>query len=239
MLIEYIDPIVQNLKNDLTKFENLLTQLSSEKTELEKQIQQFHLHYVNELGELTAEILKYKKLLLRDSPNQEAYQEAENQEQQYNEYFSNTKIKQTQQNELLPEEQIILKKLYRQAVNICHPDKVSEELKEQANSIFMDLQKAYEKNNLQTVQQILRKLQNNDFLIPKAKTLNNKEQILSAIFLIKEKIKKLKLEIKYLKKSEIYKTYTSIKNIEDYFNNKKIELKNKLQQLKNQYNVSK
>lgn len=52
-----------------------------------------------------------------------------------------------------------LKNFFRQATKLCHPDTVSEEFKEDAHALFIELRNAYDLNNLEKIKQILIDLQ--------------------------------------------------------------------------------
>ena len=61
--------------------------------------------------------------------------------------------------ELNDEQQQSLKEAYRKASKICHPDIVSDELKDQAHKIMSELNIAKKKNDLDKVKEILHTLQ--------------------------------------------------------------------------------
>src|SRR5699024_5267806 len=57
-------------------------------------------------------------------------------------------------NNLNDEDKKTIKKVYRQASQICHPDRVSEDMKDIAQEIFIQLNEAYNANDLKAVKRI-------------------------------------------------------------------------------------
>ena len=88
--------------------------------------------------------------------------------------------------ELTDEEKIELKKNFRKATTMCHPDKVTEEQKEEAQRVFIELKKAYDEHDIAKVNQILNDLE-------KGKSFDSNSDISS------EK-EKLQLVLKQLKR---------------------------------------
>lgn len=91
-----------------------------------------------------------------------------------------------------------MKQAYRKASQICHPDRVSDEIKNQAQEIFVELNHAYEKNDLQAVQNILKQLQNGVFKA-KSDTVNQKDELRAEIATLKAKLPNLNSKFLQLK----------------------------------------
>jgi hypothetical protein len=167
-----------------------------------------------ELGGLLLQILKIKMTNLK---NIQEFKKAESDYNSYNNQFENN-IKIIKQ-QLGEAESLELKINYRKACQLCHPDKVSEELKVNAAAIFNELKKAYIINDLKRVNEILRELNiGNPFKII---TKNHSEIAYIQIHInkLKKEISELEHEIEGIKKSEIYKTIAAIDNWEIYFIN--------------------
>lgn len=101
-------------------------------------------------------------------------------------------------------------------MQICHPDRVSDDLKQQAEEISIILREAYENNDLAKVDEILANLQQGIFHA-KSETLNQIEQL-------KQKALLLEREIITLKQSDEYQKIVAIDDWDTYF-----------EQLKQQY----
>ena len=87
-----------------------------------------------------------------------------------------------------------LKKAYRKASQICHPDRVSEDMKDVAEQLFIQLNQAYEKNDIARVNKILAELEQGIFA-PRSETVSEKSQLQSIITQLKFKIAQIETEI--------------------------------------------
>ncbi len=196
-----------------------LNKLSDEKADLEKVIHEFGVRHNTELGELILRILRFKKDKSIGTPKEA---EAEN---DYNDYSREYEISKNEEiAELTKEQQIEIKKLYRKASKLCHPDVVSEEQKNLADKLFAELNAAYERNDLVKVKAILENLEYGDFFISRSDVISEKQLMKAEIEKLHLRIKELKEECQTIKKSEIYKTISSIDNWNDYFNSIKEKL---------------
>jgi len=110
------------------------------------------------LGDLILEILKLRKLQFKaDRPK---FKEAEDDERQYREQFNTENEKEIF--ELTDEQKIELKKKYRKATVLCHPDKFANEpveIQKQPEEIFKELNEANATNDLEKVSEILANLE--------------------------------------------------------------------------------
>lgn len=157
----YADADIMALKLEIRLLEHELNAYDSEKAELEKLLADFnHQHSMN-LGDLISEILSLRKQLAKQQGDQNAYDEAKQDEQTFNEQLDKEKAK--THYELNTDEQKRLKQAYRKASQICHPDRVNDEQKDMAMAVFNELRQAYEQNDLKTVERILDDLQKGIF----------------------------------------------------------------------------
>jgi hypothetical protein len=208
------NPNLLHLKKEMEYLEIILNNLINEKADLEKILGEFQYRQSMELGGLLLQILKIKMTNLK---NIQEFKKAESDYNSYNNQFENN-IKIIKQ-QLGEAESLELKINYRKACQLCHPDKVSEELKVNAAAIFNELKKAYIINDLKRVNEILRELNiGNPFKII---TKNHSEIAYIQIHInkLKKEISELEHEIEGIKKSEIYKTIAAIDNWEIYFIN--------------------
>lgn len=218
----WTDPEIAALQLEIKTLENQLSGYDNEKMELEKTLSDFHHRHTVELGEIILNILKLRKLKFKEDKTK--YKEAENDERQYREQVKDEKTKKLL--ELTDEEKSELKRKFRKATILCHPDKVGEEFKEAAQRIFVELKQAYDANDLKKVSEILEELEKGNFFKSHSETILEKDSLKAAIARLKRQIKKLEVEIITIKNSETFKTIKSIDNWDEYF---KIT-KNKLQQ---------
>jgi hypothetical protein len=172
----YKDKEIDILKSELHELELLLGELTNENLELEKLLSEFQHRHTHELGDIILELLNLRKLKFKD--DKERYEETENDERQYREQVIAEKSRKFC--ELTLEQKITLKKNFRKATLLCHPDKVSNEFKSDAETIFIKLKTAYELNDLKKVTDILKNLQKGSFKT-QSETLSEKDLLILAI----------------------------------------------------------
>jgi len=220
------DPEIGALKLEIKNLENQLNAFDNEKTELEKLLFDFQYRHTIELGNIILEILKLRKLKFK--ADKEQFDEAERDYKQYSEQYEAEKEK--QQFELTEEEKIELKKKFRKATFLCHPDKVNDEFKDAAQKIFIDLKAAYEANDLKKVNEILNDLEKG-FFKSKSDTVSEKDLLKVAIAKLRRQIKVLVTEMVTIKESETFKTIFSITDWDNYFSSTKEKLNKELDEL--------
>jgi len=223
----WIDPEIAALKLEIKNLENQLNGFDNEKIELEKLLSEFHHRHSIELGEIILDILKLRKLKFKSDKSK--FEEAENDEKQYREQIDIEMEKEIY--ELTEEQKLELKKKFRKATVLCHPDKVDDEFKEAAQRIFIELKQAYDANNLKKVSDILDELGIGNYFKTKSETVQEKDLLKAAIAKLKKQIKILEAEIIAIKESETFNTIIEITDWGDYFMNIKEKLKQELQEL--------
>lgn len=226
-----LDPEITALKLEISKLENLINELDNEKNDIEKQISDFQFKHTKYLGEIILEILNLRKILAKD--NKEKYQEACQDEEEYKEQFNEERKK--VKHEITKEEDKELKKLYRKASMLSHPDKYSnesDEVKNLANEIFKDLNEANQQNDIKRVYKILDNLEKGILQRTLREKLDDKKILKALIITLKNKVTSLTAEVLKIKESDIYKTLIEIQDFDSYFNNIKEKLQNEILELK-------
>lgn len=223
----WTDLEIAALKLEIKNLENQLNGYDNEKIELEKLLSEFQHRHTIELGEIILDILKLRKLKFKSDKTK--YEEAENDERQYREQVDTEKQKDIF--ELTDEQKLQLKKKFRKATVLCHPDKVADEFKEAAQRIFVELKQAYDANDLKKVSEILEDLEKGNFFKTKSETVQEKDVLKAAIAKLKRQIKILETEIITIKESDTYKTIISIEDWDDYFHRTKEKLQRELEEL--------
>lgn len=226
----FIDKDLALLKLEVRKLENQLNAFDNEKTELEKTISDFQHRHTLELGDIILKILKIRKLKFKDS--KEKFEEAAEDEKQYQEQFDLESSKNIQ--ELTDQEKKELKSKFRKATVLCHPDKVVAELKEVAQEIFVDLKTAYDQNDLARVSEILIDLEKGNFLKTNSETITEKDLLQVEIARLTRQIKILENEIEAIRLSDTYKKVAEISDLDSYFTETRKELHKELDYLQKQ-----
>jgi len=223
----YVDPEIIGLKFELKLLENQLSAFENEKLELEKLLSDFQFRHTKELGDTILEILKLRKIKYK-SDNQK-FREAETDEQHYREQVEYDKKQ--QKFNLSDNEKKELKKKFRMATVLCHPDKVNEKLKKAANEIFIDLKEAYDANDLRRVAELLYDLEKGNYFISQSDALSELQLLKAEIARLRKCIKSLEDGIISIKENDTYKTIIAIDDWDDYFIEMKIKLKMELQEM--------
>ena len=134
------------------------------------------------------------------------------------------------------EEKQELKKKFRKATFLCHPDKVNDEFKDAAQKIFIELKAAYEAKDLKKVNELLNDLEKG-FFKSKSDTVSEKDLLKVAIEKLRRQIKILETEIVSIKGSETFQTIFNIKDWDDYFGSTKEKLEKEMVELQKEIEV--
>jgi hypothetical protein len=224
----WVDTEIAALKLEIKNLENQLSAFDNEKIELEKYLSEFHHRHTLELGNIIIEILKLRKVKFK--ADKEKYKEAVEDEQQYTENLNEERSKNIF--DLTDEQKIELKKKFRKASVLCHPDKVSDEFKDAAQSMFIELKAAYDANDLKRVSEIVDDLEKGNFFKARSETVSKKDLLKAAIAKLRFQITILEKDIVGIKESETFKLIRSIDDWSEYFNQTKKKLINELESLK-------
>ncbi|WP_201529967.1 phospholipase D-like domain-containing protein [Psychrobacter frigidicola] len=218
-LVIYNDIDVSALKLEIRQLEHQLNAYDNEKIELDQLRSEFHHRHTNELGCYIKRLLNLRKISTKDNP--EEYAEAVQDEEDYNEQIEIESEKTIY--ELDDDQRKELKNAYRQASQICHPDRVNEDMKDIAQEVFIQLNDAYRKNDVAEVQRILSEL-NQGMFKPRSETVSKSEQLKVIIQILKHKIEKVEQKIFAIKDSEDYQTISDITDWNAYFEDVKAQL---------------
>ncbi|MDR2212225.1 MAG: phospholipase D-like domain-containing protein [Pseudomonadales bacterium] len=206
------DTIVR-LRFELRVLELRLESLSDEKAELERRLLTFNRRHDEALGDLIQRVLRARAELARlaaanqkkASPQQqqEAQAKAEEAEKTYSDYAKHHE-------ELLNEEPLPtlseadekqLKTLYRKASKLCHPDMVPDAQKEAAHHAFIELQAAYQSNDVPRVREIHATLAAGGLVETRSNTLSEVDTLKTAIAELAHTIERLSTELTALHQS--------------------------------------
>lgn len=255
-LVASEDIEVSELKFELKLLELKIESLSNEKIDIERNLLLFNRRQFEILGDLTRQILKIKAEYLRlkvesttqDNLNEkeDLEQEVEEAEETYNEYSEEYEEIQHKKVHVLNEEQAKdLKKLYRLASKICHPDRVPADKKEQAHEIFIEVNEAYKNSDFDKLSQIYQRLKQGCFSKNNTSTLKAVDILRSTISEMRYKVDLYLKELSALQQDQTVLAMYEIGFNEltwiQYFERKKPYFKeelntwtDKLKQLKNE-----
>lgn len=235
------DPEVEELQFELKVIEIQMKALRDEKTEMETLISAFNRRYHAELSSLILKLLELEaetaEQAAEQAPNDEAkqsaYEELKNRFKEFFNQYHTEKEKQKKTSVLTPEDEKLLRTLYRKASRLCYPDLIQDkELHDEAERIFKELNNANEAKDIARVREILDLLENGKPFTPSDNSKLKKEQLRTRVSHLKQSLYNLLQEIDQFNSSETYKTIIAIGNDWDaYFNNAKTQLQNKIDNL--------
>lgn len=226
----FIDEEIVKLKNELEKLEERLEELTAQKADIELVITAFNIRYYAEAGDLLDRLYELK--ISHDLQDGNESESLRNEYKEFKQSFENRK------NDYLPQldeaSESELKRLYREARKLCHPDIVSLEQHDKAEEIFKELNTAYQSKNILKVKEIYERLKRNNLFSNVSQGESDKETLLVAINSIKQKISALENEIELLTRDEIYLLIISIESMDEYFEKLKDALQKEIEILSKQ-----
>mgnify|MGYP001827584726 FL=1 len=232
-LVAIEDPEIQGLRLELKALEKRVNELSDEKVECERVINNFNSEYMLQLGSVIEEILKLRAELESSATGEgTARWEYESFHKTYQQQLENLP------EHLTVDEKMILKSAYRRASCLCHPDKLVGEFKIKGEEIFKELNDAYRRQNLKMVEVILARLESGLEMNIASDSIDDMALLQKRISILRERISTLEDEIYPLRNSEVFKRIQSIENTFKYFSELRESLELELSQLRRQKRVS-
>ena len=235
-LRECLDPPIDSLKREIQMVEDEIAAISTEYSETQKTLQKFSKMHTEWLGKILQDLLfqtKKKssieaKMHKDDKEKQAEYEEAKKDHEEYTKSYELSKEEKVKI--LTKEEQRELKKLYRFTSMKCHPDRVVEELHDQAEEIFIELNEAYKANDLERVREINQQLKSG-IMLAKSEGITELKKLESTYKTLLQKLESWQEKLNQLQADPSYKAVSGIENWETYFSEKKEILEQQLERL--------
>ena len=247
--MQKVKDVFEELKNEYESIKVERDYLKSRKEEKEKELEEMdefddgYDELYEELQELRDALedkeqelnqkRKETKQAKEDFEEDEATKEYEEVKQDSEEFNKeHEEVQKEDRFELNDEEKKELKQLYRKASKLCHPDIVSDELKEQAQVIFQKLNDANSKRDLKLVKEILLALESGRGFDVASDTINDKDLLRTKITDIRDAIYQSEVDIETIKEDEVIQILNDYQDVDDYFNRLATELQNEYERLK-------
>jgi hypothetical protein len=209
------DVDIAQLRFQLSVLELRLESFSNEKADLDRSLINFNRRHNEALGELIQRVLRARAELARlvaseqtkPKVRKEAEAEARQAEEDYADYSRqhNEMRNEARLPSLSEDEERELKTVYRKACGLCHPDKFPEEQKGVATDLFINLQAAYESNDLSKVHEIYTALVDNGLPATRSITLREVDKLKVAIAELEHAITRMAAELAALHSSDAYR----------------------------------
>ncbi|MDJ0365906.1 phospholipase D-like domain-containing protein [Hymenobacter sp. H14-R3] len=151
------DTLLAALQLEIARLEAELLALEAERAEAGRLLTAFELWHQRELGELLQEVLALRRDVAHHQRHASAYAESEYQ-RAHQRYQQQTHDREQAQAvaahtfALDADGRATLKKLYREAAQLCHPDRVAEAHKNAATAAFQQVLSAYQRQDVAGLQ---------------------------------------------------------------------------------------
>ena len=221
---------IDEIKEAIKELEELLKNIDENHENYEEIIRSYN-NLKKELNDLEDDLIKQEIELnkikddLEDDELFKNYEEAKTFYEEFHHEHENIKEKQSDRFELKDEDIKELKIMWKKACRLCHPDIVTDELKEKANEIMQSLNHAYSRRDINKVKQILLNLENGLVFEVSSDKIDNKEILKSKIEEFRQSIIHIQEEIENIKSDDTFKTISNLENWDEYFEELKNELK--------------
>ena len=233
-LIIYENEEIQGLKMELKIIEKQFLVLSCRIEEYHNIVNDFNSMYHLKLGTLIEEVLilreEFYEFMYKNTQEFEyEYQEAKKDFENFHEEFK--KQQYDTPHEISKKEKKELKRLYKKASRLCHPDIIEETRKDKAEDIFKTLNAAYQQKDIKKVSEILEQLLTGESFSITSDSIFDKKILKRKINDTREKIQVIKLELESIKENETFILVNKINDMDEYFIDKEYELKEEKQSI--------
>jgi hypothetical protein len=232
-LVVFDDENLDILRMQIRYLEIEIISLENERASILKIVTDFVHQYTLALGDIALELLRKKKVRLGElgrSGRRAAFERAE---REYEEYKQRVKTERAAERPALSEdEQEALKKAYRKAVFLCHPDKIADENKRQsAQRIFVALQEAYEKNDLEKILMILNQLEAGIYDLNEPRSISDRGKLERRLEELRARYDEMSRDLEILRKNKDYKLASSIPDWALFFQEERTRMEEELKNM--------
>jgi hypothetical protein len=208
------DVDIAQLRFELSVLELRLESLSNEKADLDRCLINFNRRHNEALGDLIQRVLRARadlaRLVASEQTKPKVRKEAEAEARQAEEDYAEYSRQHDEMRDEAPlptlneDDERELKTVYRKACGLCHPDKFPEEQRGIATEVFINLQAAYESNDLSKVREIYTVLAANGLPATRSTTLREVDKLKAAIAELEHAITRMAAELAALHLSDAY-----------------------------------
>ena len=217
-LVGYLDEQQTALRFELAGLEREITTQTLERDEMLEKMERFNRAFLAQCGAPLQEIFRLREAIARleleklrraaeeDEALYQALAEAQAARQAFEEDKQQSEAAQAAEPpaaELDADEEARLKKAYRRASQLCHPDRVAAEFQVQAEALFKSLGQAYKRKDVAEVERILAQLQRGVFTAA-SEALTDRDALQARIAELRASIDAINAEIAALAEDETW-----------------------------------
>ena len=217
-LVGYLDEQLVALRFELAGLEREITAKTLERDEMQEKLEHFNRAFFAQCGAPLQQIFRLREAIARlelekkrrasteDEALYQAFAEAQAARQAFEEDRRQSEEAQAAEPpaaKLDADEEDRLKKTYRRACHLCHPDRVAAEFKAQAEALFKELGAAYKRKDVVAVERFLAQLQRGVFTAA-SEALTDREALQARIRELRASIDALNAEIAAIAADEMW-----------------------------------
>ncbi|CNC23928.1 Uncharacterised protein [Yersinia frederiksenii] len=209
-----------------------LSSLSHETVEIRQQIQQ----QTELVTALLAEIQELEKgFNTRNTEStRQAREEAKEKYERYQEQQNDAEQRHDNERKLSADQRQELKRLWRQASRLCHPDLVADEFKEKAHQLMVQLNQARQRGDFSAIHTLLESLKQGLEPLMASDLIDDLERLRRKISEVRSQIDAMLHELDALEKEESWRLATSLPDKDGWFKEQENLLSKTLNLLKRQ-----
>ena len=239
------DPRIAASKLELKALETQLQALLDARNARLTQLDEFNDLYMQHLGPLMAEVLRLRKILAEaslrkraemchdeDTRECRARDEAREQYETWRDQQQKAQKRREHHENMAQEDRQELKRLWRQASKLCHPDLVDDALKAEANEMMAQLNQARQRGDLPTIRNLLARLMREHEPMMASERLNDLTLLLRKISATQQQIASLQAEMLALEKEKSWLLVSTLADPQAYFRQQEKALSNTIATLR-------
>ncbi|PIY12326.1 MAG: hypothetical protein COZ18_02320 [Flexibacter sp. CG_4_10_14_3_um_filter_32_15] len=224
-----------SLHQQIKFLEEIISQLETEKQSVEQKINHFihllHLrldHLFKKLIDLKEKIAHEIAIKTEKKEDYKNWEQAKSDKKHFESAFEDYKQKSISNQK--KEKVASLKKLFKEIVKRCHPDKVQPKHEKAATELFKKAQQAFEDGNEELLNEILEKLEKGIAFDYNIESINDVEFLEQLLLKVQKKESELLEKLENLQRQQEWKIITTYDDVEVYFSEQEILLN---EQIKN------
>ncbi|CNJ13455.1 Uncharacterised protein [Yersinia intermedia] len=209
-----------------------LSVISSETIEIRQQIQQ----QTDLIAALLAEIKELEKdFCTRNTEStHKAREEAKEKYESYQEQQKDAERRHSNEQKLSADQRQELKRLWRQASRLCHPDLVADEFKETAHQLMVQLNQARQRGDFPAINALLESLKRGFEPLMASDCIDDLERLRRKIKQVRDQIDAMLRELEALEDEDSWQLVTSLSDKDHWFKEQENVLSKTLKLLERQ-----